>query len=172
MVLLLHYHGPDEVLAEIANSTKIYTAPGPKFADDAYGSQAEIALIGLSNREIEKTTSSSGFETALLGILRVLLNSTGINLHDFQFSIGTLLTKEWLPQDAAVRPEFASLARRLAKHLENIKPVKSKSKSFMPSVTGNLIESLNSWADLLEGRKFTKSKTIIKRTKKNRPKRR
>jgi NACHT domain len=51
LIHLLHASGPNTLLVEMAANTDMYTATGPSFdSGEAYNSQTEIALIGLSRR--------------------------------------------------------------------------------------------------------------------------
>ena len=146
LIHLLHSFAPDTVLAEMASDTDMYTAPGPTFETGSYGSQAEVALIGLSHSAIVERPNSPGFNAALLQVLRALVNSKSIRF-DLGFSISILsllerLGKPPLPQDAPTRLEFASLARRLAEPLvETRDPDPEREQA---------INALNSWANLLE----------------------
>jgi len=78
LIHLLHSFAPDTVLAEMASDTDMYTAPGPTFETGSYGSQAEVALIGLSHSAIVERPNSPGFNAALLQVLRALVNSKSI----------------------------------------------------------------------------------------------
>lgn len=178
IIHVLHLRCPDEVLSELAAAPDIYEAPGPGFSSHsraAYGSQAEIALIGLENRQMEVSEGLAGFETALLRILCTLVDKKNISQFTF-FSIDglikTLLKMKWLPQDVAARLELVSLTRRLVQ----LVPKKGK---IGPMLTPRKVTALlNSWVAWLEGKGSSKSKSEsksrapVKRISKNSPKRR
>ena len=146
LIHLSHRSGSDEVLLEMTTIPDIYAAPGPKFGEfEDYATLAEIAFIGLAGREIEVASGSPGFEAALLKTLRRIPDHEKFFITfpmyvDMLF--GILLKNSWHPQDIAARLEFASLARRLARRLEEIKERSFRRKQ--------AIKALNDWADQLE----------------------
>ena len=146
LIHLLHAHGQDGLLAELATDAAMYAAPGPKSTravEEYYGSQAEIALMGLEWREFENSASTPGVDAALLQILRTLSDPKYMGFVDSTLdSLPGFLGRRSaapLPQDVATWPKFASLARRLAERLAEM-------RHDHPSA----IAALNAWADALE----------------------
>lgn len=148
LISLLHAYGQDSVLAELATDAAMYAAPGPKITrlGLGYGSQAEIALMGLRQRKFEKSASSSGVDAVLLQILRTLSDSKYIGFADeVLFPLSDFLEERStapLPQDIATWPDFSSLARRLTERLAKMKKYESERE--------RAIAALNAWADALE----------------------
>ncbi len=183
LIHLLHAHGRGNVLAEIASDTDMYAAPRPELAKPTvHGSQAEVALIGLSHRSIRQSDLPD-IDTAFLQVLRTLSDPKNslASGQEFLISIPMVLEKrgkEGPPQDAATWPEFASLARGLLERLAKIKV-----RDPDPDREG-AIAALNSWAESLEraigarARQQTKpesklrGKTANKRAPKKKPKKR
>ncbi|MCP4694233.1 MAG: hypothetical protein GY859_39735, partial [Desulfobacterales bacterium] len=72
LIYFLHRSGPDSNLMEIASRSELYSAPGPDFgAGVNYGSQAEVALIGLCDR-LRILPDSPGIDAAFFQILRTM----------------------------------------------------------------------------------------------------
>lgn len=54
---IVHCHGSEAVLVAMASDAEMYAAPGPKFRHESnYGSQGEVAVLGLSSRAIRSDT--------------------------------------------------------------------------------------------------------------------
>lgn len=174
LVHFLHGYAPDTVLAEMATAPGIYALARP-FSQDSQAdfSQAEFALLGLSNRDVTTTPNLSGFEAVLLTLMRTLLRSRSFSFF-VPYAINVLLRETWHPQDLAARQEFASLARQLAEHMKIIKVVGVEGLTTREEA----INTLNSWADSLEGvntqveKKFRKFKPAKSRANKTQPRRR
>jgi hypothetical protein len=143
LVLLLHWHGPDAVLNEMASDADLYSALAPL----SFPSQAVVALIGLSARKFDNAASSDGVDRALLQILRALskIENFGTETNVPPIVVANLMTKRTqapLPRDFSSWSEFALLSRGLAARLANMKT---------PGVgRERAITALNSWADLLQ----------------------
>lgn len=131
--------------------------PGPKLRDrESYDFQVEIALIGLSQRDMATQLHSPGFDAALLQILRVLLDSKNIgDAHSILFSDTEVLealvkrSEAGLPQDITTRLELASLVRKLAEMLLLKTRIKENVR-WTREERSRVISALNSWADSLE----------------------
>jgi hypothetical protein len=178
LIHLFHTVGPDTVLAGIAKDAEMYAACGPEFEkSEVYYSQAEIACLGLTIREIEELPNTPGVDGAILQILRALSASRNIGFSPHSLSrFGNFLRKRPLPADTSTWPELASLARRLAERFAKIKDSNPKPKVANVAVRESNIATLNSWADSLEraiakrekrlNKSKVKPKTTIKRTTK------
>lgn len=158
LIHLVHAYAPDAMLAAIATDASMYRAPGPRFEQgEIYGSQAVIALLGLTIRpKLEALSISEGFDLAFLQILHTFLDSKEIDLRSRYYPLAgpleRLLTKRRKvapPHDAATLSEFARLARQLAGRLETIRNT-GQPRSFGANARERLITALNSWADSLE----------------------
>lgn len=158
---IVHHFVTDEVLTEVSRNSDLYHSPGPIFKGGGkvnYYSQAEIALIGLSNRDLD-SVNCTGLKTSLRLILKTLQEQDKISssalfaLKNFlngklyKFSVDT-----W---NVDTKQAFASLAKQLANRIENIG---SKCKDELPRRKDELISdakaaiaALNKWAKALEG---------------------
>lgn len=148
LVYLLHAFGGEQVLKELKSHVGVYAAPGPRFSrnDDVYetyGSQAEIALLGLGKRDGPIP------DELLLPILRALSNSRQIEPHFVSFE-GFQKWSKTLPQDMSNLPEFASLTRRLANRFGDRSFRQKASNAYGEGAIKDSIEAVNSWADSLE----------------------
>jgi NACHT domain-containing protein/NACHT conflict system protein len=118
LVHLIHLHGPDSALLEVAADNALYGSPGPRFRGgvEEYSSQAGIALIGLGMRSIS-FIGSPGVDAAWLRILEILTTRPQ-HRRDFAFlDIERLLFKEKrarLPKSRSRWPHYASLARQVS----------------------------------------------------------
>ncbi len=146
LIHLLHKYGSGSVLEEIAATTRIYAAPGPIFGKrPIYNSQAEIAIIGLSNRDIHDIQYSKGFESTLIKILNTLLlktiNPSNMELrHETANFLDELHNKKWIPRSITTPLELASLAHKLAKRYKksNIHDILIKWADWLKSADGNV----------------------------------
>jgi hypothetical protein len=176
---LLHRYGSSSTLIKIADDTDMYMAAGIEFSDfENYGIQAEIALMGLSERASE-SISLSGIIAVTPHILRALSTTKyayaeiveDTFIHQFlRWARGL----ESLQHDPS-KFEIAAAARQLAR-----KWARGERKADYEDV----IEGLNSWADSLEqssvsgtrqqaeSKAETKPKSSSKRTSKKTSKRR
>ena len=178
---LLHAYASTNVLTEIASDSKLYAAPSPKRGKGKHhGSLAEVALIGLAHRSISQSDLPT-IDTVFLQILRTLSDQKNPLSSEREFVVTLPLfldkrRKAKPPKNAATWPEFAALARGLAKRMSKIRSQDPQHE--------NGITALNSWAETLdriiaEGSKKqikrkakVKSKTGRKRTRKKSPQRR
>jgi hypothetical protein len=177
IIYLLHKYAPDEILAEIANITDLYSSVGPTFKNDGpvYYSQAEIALIGLSSRDFSEIQVVEGLKAVFRIVRSVLLNTKSLSwftLHSVQRLMERELTEVLTLQNPETKQEFASLARKLATHL---KRVKLETESI--EIRESTIKALNNWANLLEGVKpeektSRKSASVKTQTNRNKPRKR
>ncbi|UCH96798.1 MAG: NACHT domain-containing protein, partial [Candidatus Aminicenantes bacterium] len=154
LLILLHKSSSDNVLNEIAKKYEIYEAPGPKFQEgEQYGSQAEVALIGIKLRldNLDKRLlPGEGFEMVLVKILNSLFNSSQIYDRFFFYRVNRILKKflkiEWIPTKVITPLELAALVRKLA---EKIKKTQAKEVGthYKEDATNGLIN----WAKYFEG---------------------
>ena len=159
LLVLLHAYGSDTVLEEVAMDADMYAAPGPQFGSGvSCSSQAEVALMGLEMRQLERGRSSPGVDATLLQILRTLVDVDEINSHtDFHYCVFSFLAQYRqadLSKDAATWSEFSSLARRLAQRFAG-------TKGRNPRIA-NTINALNAWADSLDRAIAAKAKPQTK----------
>jgi hypothetical protein len=145
LVHLLHWHGSDQSLMELAGIPELYSAPGPAFYREQphiYQSQAEIALIGLSQRPLGGAPTQA-WKLALLHILQVFSEAeTGITPESL-FPLTNVLKRIITlspPSDPGLRREYMNLARELARKMEL-----RKLEQFVVAV-----DLFNKWADSLE----------------------
>jgi hypothetical protein len=130
LVLLLHLYGSDPMLAEVATFQDLYASPGPNFDyGNAYGSQAEIALIGLSARNNPKL-GMHGFDMAFLQILRTLSRQkTDPSTAEPFYRLPRILRVDketLLPHDMTTWPEFSALAQGLTARLARVNTSNSR----------------------------------------------
>ncbi|MEJ6481439.1 NACHT domain-containing protein [Nostoc punctiforme UO1] len=176
IIYLLHTFAPDEILADIAKKTNLYTSIGPTFRDtQIYYSQAEIAFMGLSSRDFAKRQIVEGFEAVFHIVMSVFCNSESFSnpvLRSVERFFQGELTEVPTPKNLETKQEFALLARKLAAHLKSIKldeqPIKFREGA---------IKALNNWANLLEGVKpeekiSRKSASVKTQTNRTKPKKR
>lgn len=143
LVHLLHQHGSAKSLMQLARIPELYSAPGPTFGPGrpAYGSQAEIALMGLLGRDL-KSPPTQAWELAVLEILRVLSKANLGDQNGFIFSLTRVLERFVTippPRDPDLRLEYMKLARKLAGKPE-LRKLQQSSK---------VVDLLNEWADSL-----------------------
>lgn len=139
IVFLLNAYSSEELLATIATMTDMYSAPGPEFS--SYNSQAEVAFEGLSLRFRGDRIGGVDFETALLAIMRLILEKTIIKEFFFDFILLTMIQSQWHPQERTNRIELASLVRKWVEQLN--RPLTARTKT--------TIENIKNWANYLEG---------------------
>jgi hypothetical protein len=143
LVLLLHWHGPDAVLNEMASDADLYSAQAPL----SIPSQAAAALIGLSLRKFDNAPSSDGVDRTLLQILRALskIENFGTETSVPLIAVANLINKRTQappPRDFSSWSEFALLSGELAARLANMET---------PSIgREDAITALNSWVDSLQ----------------------
>ena len=143
LIHLLHRFGSNDALAKMSTNPELHNAPGPtlRSGSEQYGSLAEIALIGLSLRELD--TPQHIFSDALLQIFRSLV-VTALG-RDVTWSIRHFLRiRMWKVTSTVkleVRKELVSLSRQLARQLKDEQP---------HPFAEDAIDSLNSWANSLE----------------------
>ncbi len=179
---LLHRCGSSSALLKIAGDADMYTVRGPTFnAYENYSSQAELALVGLSDRAGEPFPLP-GILDVIPHILRVLSTTKYAYSKAFEGSLIYMFNRlmrevKFLQRDPS-RFEIAAAARQWARKL-----ARGKRKANHENVI-EVIEGLNSWADSLEqssaGKKgrqakskpATKPKTLAKQTSKKTSERR
>lgn len=172
IVHLLHKTAPDEILAEIAKMTDLYTSSGPNFGDsEVYHSQAEIALIGLSSRDFDSRQFTEGFTAVFRIVISAFCSSESL-LWGSLDTVKNVMLEEFTEvltlQNLETKQEFALLARKLATHLKSV-----KLEEQLREVRESAIKALKDWANLLEGvkpkektsRKSASVKTQTNRTK-------
>lgn len=158
LIHLTHSRGTDELLVYIAVEFDMYKAPGPKFEQNqAYESQAEVALIGLSDKlryRREGVFIKPGIGRTLLQIFRVLSKQEKFNSSTF-FDFGMVFNEHIGFQytvDTETRVEFISLSRQLADHLEKQTVLHKRNRKrdvFIRDVKPTIV-GLREWADRLE----------------------
>jgi hypothetical protein len=173
LIELLHKYGSNDVLQELSVKVEMYESAGPKYLNMTYPTQAEIAALGLQNREI----GEPGVDAAFLQTLRVILKSSRVQEHSLR-SIGTMLegNETRLPNDSSTWPEVAAMLMDLATRVE------SSFTIFAESRPKKLSTVIDSWIDRLkrairESEKSSpaarkKSTESAKRTNKKLPRRR
>jgi hypothetical protein len=153
LIYLVHRFAPDEILIEIAENKALYSSAGPIFGkgNAAYLSQAEVALIGLQQSNLRRA-KLEGFKVCLRQIIRAFLDADNLSwyclhcIHNFlKEKIFEMSTSSWSLDE---KQEFAFLARKLA---AQVMTVKAKEESI--GTREDAINTLNQWADLLEGEK-------------------
>jgi hypothetical protein len=129
LVYFVHREGPAPLLMRLASDVAMYESPGPTFPGFSYSCQAEIALLGLMERE-DTVGSSPEFDSTLLQIFRILsIQKESMLLAEahrqelLKRSLG-LGDNQSFPRDPSTWPEFASLARRLATQYERAEALK------------------------------------------------
>ncbi|MBN3899557.1 MAG: hypothetical protein HWQ41_31110 [Nostoc sp. NOS(2021)] len=176
IIYLLHRLASDEILAEIAKITDLYTSIGPTFKNSVvYYFQAEIALLGLSTCDFSNRQIADGFEAVFLIVMNVFSNSKSFSSFTLS-SVADLLSGELTEvltyQNLKTKQELVFLARKLATHLKRVKVEKEPIET-----RGRAIKALNNWANLLEGVKpeektSRKSASIKTQTNKSKPRKR
>jgi hypothetical protein len=155
LVYLLHRFAPDEMLTEMAKMADLYCSKGPSFHDsyETYSSQAEIAILGLTQRELN-LPSSVGFTTSFCQVVHTLLNTEilfyGILpvLRSFaEKKTTTMSISSW---SSDMRQKVASVTRQLAEYLRTAKLQEARNHE-AAGICKSTIKALNRWADLLEG---------------------
>jgi len=156
MVHVIHSFGGNKFLIKIASVSGVYLKQGPTFENDvSYVSQAEIALVGLTNRmyrrlrtekkgsheDRRRKTFETGTERALIQTLRVLCGQkefASLTLSSFRGNFS-----ETLYPRATYRMEFISLTRQLADRIETYQGKKGGDFAWP-------VKFLREWADGLE----------------------
>ncbi len=147
LIHLAHACLPDRVLAQVCDK-RLYAANGPAFRREGYGSQAEVALLGLVNRRGQRPQDkaarvfSEEFDAALLNILEALSESPRLGP-----TVGNSL-RELIPaRRGAAAPKTSSACRRFALASRKLaaKLTALQQQRFQTS-----IDALGAWADSLE----------------------
>jgi NACHT domain len=152
LIHTLHNYASDETLEKITKISGLYGSLGPKFerSDLTYHSQAEIAWIGLSSRNLKHHSKLDGFKASFRKILPVLINSKNfgrITLHSFESWLGNGNAGVFINLlNSDEKKEFSFLLRQLAEHWKSDK-LQKESRHIRESKT----EGLENFLDLLEG---------------------
>lgn len=151
LVHLVHRHGPDVLLSELARDADMYAAPGPQFPGVDYDSQAEVAFAALKSRGPEDWAEvPAGFGAALLRVLRQLSQQADLSRSPLYFIVLPDFTRAPPrapePEEVETWLTLASLARRLANRIAALDTPQGR----LPSETGRTISRLNSWAAWLD----------------------
>ena len=146
---LIHSHGTDEWLAEVAVDSDLYESPGPHFGTGfGYETQAEIASFGLARKLTqEQGQTGPGLERALLQVLRVILQQSIVQprvFHNLQRLFHEASALKY-PIDPKSWPEFISLTRQLADAIEKAEQAESKQPAW--KLDSAIVRR---WADRLE----------------------
>jgi hypothetical protein len=158
LVYLIHRYGTDRLVAAVASDPDVYKAPGPRFASEAYISQAEIALMGLSGTSLV----GPGRSKALLEVLRVIAQQENLTSWHTVWGVVTV-SKIKIPSDVTIWPECIALSRRLGDRLR--KELRRSSKH--QGRANDVIAAISGWADRLEGTLTTTMKKKDKRPTKS-----
>ena len=144
---LLHSFASNEVLTEVVSETEMYSTSGPELGPGKYATQAEIAAMGLSHRQIGVPIVDSAF----IHILRVLSNSEILNEETVGSIVRFLRNSPQFPNNPSTWPEFVSLARQVAIRFEDLDSnADTGSKIFALGDIESAIKAISSWADALE----------------------
>ena len=168
LVFLSHRYGAGALLESISRESALYSSPGPQFEHgERYGSQAEVALMSLCERDVSTSTSGdtfSGLYAAFSSVLRVLVelpSQLGGSFIDWlaYSSFPDILSKfqrAGLPTNAETCSELSSLIRRLAKRLADEGDTR---------IHKDKLRAMNQFADALDStaksksRKYTQKRT-------------
>ncbi|MGB0563951.1 MAG: hypothetical protein ACPGVO_19450, partial [Spirulinaceae cyanobacterium] len=126
-----------------------------------YSSQAEVALIGLTNGDLFRI-GSEGFKSSFQQTIQALTSTesfvriTLVNMRNF---LKRIISQEksrnivilW---DIDEKNEFASLARKLAVHWATVEVKGTLIGKEIKETRESTISALNQWADLLEGKEI------------------
>ena len=156
LVVLAHRHGPDHVLEALAADERLYAAPGPRFRQIEYASQAEVALLALGWRAPDRRSGAIGsppVDQALLQILRTLDQA---EFFPSSYPVGEMLQgsiEQFIeagpgrfPKDRSTWPEYIRLARSLA----GKPPPPGRGTKGEKEDHSAIVELLAEWADALE----------------------
>jgi NACHT domain len=158
LVLLVHAHGPDAVLNEIATDSELYFASAPVTLSE-WRTQGVLALLALAcGAELgehrdkwydiwrQESLGLPGSENAFIQILRSLTGPMRVIGYASFGPFGQALvarTQGPRPHDLEVAREFASLSRTLAKQYSDV-------TAGWPPKEVSVSKVLNAWAESLE----------------------
>lgn len=146
---LVHKFAHDEILIELANKPEFYCYKGATFKDkSSYYTQAEIAIIGLFDRDFGAFQSSDGFYAVLCIVIQTLIGSKKLS-SQFLYSLDRLfieLNKLKIFNNLETSHVLVVLARKMSKHLKTVKLDRDSI-----NVRERAIEALENWADTVEG---------------------
>jgi hypothetical protein len=150
LIHIFHKHAPVNMLVDFSgllsesNIADLYTSEGPSFPHrERYHCQANIALIGISQREFGECKSND-FKEPLHRVIHSLATSGKINMDSVDL-IKSLSQERWIEAwGSKSKQDFACLIRELVSQLELRES---------DDISSYMIKALNGWADLLEGKK-------------------
>ena len=174
MVHVLCHIGSEDALAGIAKDSDLFAAPGPAHGTTTeYAVQGEIALFGLSRRS-PKPERPEAFDSVLLRALRSVdtAKSSFRTLDISAICVRLFRDRDYVPARAKDWPEFAELARRLARRQMKVKgsrPGFKALQAFAERLESRIAEGGRPKGKAVSG---SKKKPAKKRSKKTKPKRR
>ena len=131
LIHLIHMFAPDILLLKISQNKLLYSAPGFKSptTDEEVSSQADSALIGLSERDLTKSENTQGFESSLLVVLETLStclnpNSNYIVWWYFPGFVNNIMKNNWHPQSINANQKICYFFKKI---LTKFKGTKFKS---------------------------------------------
>ena len=147
LVYLIHAHAPFQILVKIAEKDAIYRAEGPKFSrGENYGTQAEIALLGLGRRTLRIP------DAVILKVFRVFTEHSDNTVDDSFFHFGSGL-RDFIPREAATARELLVLLRGLSERLR-------EERHERHSGLYGLLPLIEHWMKTFSSRKASKSYAV------------
>jgi hypothetical protein len=155
LVYLLHRFGTEKMLVMLSPQRALYATQGPEFPREVYVTQAEIALLALSERN-RGAKLGLGSDRALLQSFRAIVENKAI---PETFAIRTVFDPQGGLQGYKNRsnwPELRLLATQLADRIENAAGGQGKgSKSKRLKVSGPELRRtagvIRNWISKIEG---------------------
>ncbi|MDJ0901412.1 MAG: NACHT domain-containing protein [Xenococcus sp. MO_188.B8] len=135
LINIIHGDAPDSLLQKISQDQALYRSPGVKFKtrNQEYTSQADIALLGLSERDLTKSKNTYGFESSLLVVLEAisinLSTESIITVLAFYRLANNIMKIHWYPQSKNANQKICDLIKKILPKLKKIDNIPSSVKA-------------------------------------------